>query len=70
MKIKPDLPYMTQPERSMFKKLIKADQITMFRMGACERCGAEMVKHKRFCSWECFDAQEGEHGEDNQRQMD
>jgi len=71
MKPKPELPYMTKPERGMFKKMVDAGQVTMYRMGACERCKAEMIKHKRFCSWECFQAQEGEDDDgDDQREMD
>lgn len=73
MKVQPDLPYMTAPERSTFKKLKDAGQITMFRMGRCEACGADMIKHKRFCSWECYVEQEGEddgEGEGNQGQVD
>jgi ribosomal protein L40E len=50
VKIKPELPYMTKPEASLFKKLRDGNALSVFRIALCKRCGVEIPQNKTHCS--------------------
>lgn len=54
-KFRPDLPYMTATETALFKKMRAGGQLSFFRSGACELCGEEVLKGKRWCSKKCWE---------------
>lgn len=53
--IKPDCPYMNLAEAELFKRLRKRGEITFFGCTACDVCGTEIPKPKRYCSKACYD---------------
>jgi len=61
LKLRPDLPYMTPGEMSHFKKLCDGGAISIFRVSACEGCGADIPKSgtKTHCSKRCHEEQYG-----------
>jgi hypothetical protein len=52
-KFRPDIPWMTPPEAELFKHLVANGAITIFRVGACEKCKADIPTTKKFCSKKC-----------------
>ena len=65
-----DKPYLTRAERAKFKRLRDANVVSFFRLGACERCKAEVPMSKRFCSWDCYQQAEYEDGKDQEGEDD
>lgn len=53
-RFKPGLPYMTESELKLFKKLRESQTISFFRATHCV-CGVEIYKEKRFCSKKCWE---------------
>lgn len=70
MKFKADIPYLTMGERSNFKKLVDSGDVSFFRLGSCEVCGADIPKIKRFCSWDCYREAQEDGGENDQGEVD
>lgn len=50
-----DREYMTEPERQMFEEMRHGGQITIFQIGACEACGADVPRSKKYCSKKCME---------------
>lgn len=65
IRLRPELDYMTGAESSLFKDLRKAGRISHFRVGACDKCSAEVPTHKKYCSLTCKEAQEGSENDES-----
>lgn len=66
IRVRPDLDYMTGAERSLFEDLNKARSISMFRIGSCAKCSAEIPINKKYCSLGCKEAHEQEGSKDDE----
>lgn len=51
--------YMSPGERTLFKEMRESGSITMFQMGACAECGADVPKVKKYCSYKCKEKANG-----------
>jgi hypothetical protein len=59
---KPEIPYLTPGERSLFKLQREGNTLSFFRTKKCDRdgCTEETLKHKRTCSKRCWKILNGE----------
>lgn len=58
LRFKPDKPYMTVAEATLFKRLVADGSLTIFRIVRCKKCGGETYKSKAYCSQACYNARE------------
>lgn len=56
IKLRPDLPYMVESEKSLFDLQRKKNNLSIFRIKTCEAAGCNeyIPKHKRYCSKVCY----------------
>lgn len=52
-KFDPRKDYMTPAEKTLFNDMREAGSISIFQMGRCEMCKADIISSKKFCSREC-----------------
>lgn len=57
-KLRPDLEYMTEYERSAMLRLIKKGELSVFKIDKCIVCDGMVIKSKDFCSIGCFERYE------------
>jgi hypothetical protein len=50
-----DGPCMTVSDRTVLRSMREAGQATFFRTAACDACGIEVAKGKRYCSYGCME---------------
>ena len=52
-KFDPAKDYMTAAERALFERMRDSGELSFYRIGVCEQCGADVLKEKKFCSRQC-----------------
>jgi hypothetical protein len=55
---KTDTEYMNKIEIEEFNNLVLAGHITFFGTSSCETCGKDIIKGKKYCSYECVPKEE------------
>lgn len=65
IKFRPDLPYMTDAEARLFKRLVDSDKLSIFKQGTCKRCSKSVPKVKSYCSASCYEGSDESEGEDD-----
>lgn len=56
VRLKPELPYLTDTEARLFKQLRDGGAISFFRAERCHKCGQETYKGKQYCSMKCWES--------------
>lgn len=51
---RPNVAYMNEAERQLFKKMREDGTLSYFRTANCRVCKAEILKGKTFCSKRCM----------------
>lgn len=59
LKLRPDLPYSTEEEQTVFRELRRKGVLSFFRIALCEVCQKEIPKTKQFCSVVCWKEKHG-----------
>lgn len=54
--------FFTPAEKAMFIQLRDGGSLSTFRIAACESCGEDVLKGKRFCSAKCKEKKQRETG--------
>lgn len=56
IKLRPDLPYMVESEKSLFNLQKKKGGLSIFRISKCQAkgCCEYVPKHKKYCSKDCY----------------
>jgi len=65
IKFRPDLPYMTDAEARLFKRLADGGQLSVFKQGTCKRCSKPVPKIKSYCSKDCYEGSDESEAEDD-----
>jgi hypothetical protein len=65
---KTDIEYMSKVEIEEFNHLVQSGHITFFGTSACETCGKDIIKGKRYCSYECVPKEEIDEEKDEDMQ--
>lgn len=69
-KLRPDLPYMTEAEAKMFKRMSDGGALSIFRQQLCKKCGAFVPKPKEYCSKQCYEDAHGPIDSENDGMVD
>ncbi len=51
----PGREYLTVAENQLFKEMRESGQITIFQIGKCDRCSADVPRSKKYCSKRCME---------------